>query len=200
MFKIKCSFLHAKGGHNMGSGTKYNKNWVEMGNRVRDCRKARGISRNKLAELIQNLPENTCHMGNEKQIGYIETGSRQLSSKYAEFISKALNVKAEYLLLKADSPHEIKTICIPGLEDVKRMVSAINFLNEQGIEIEQIHPSGYKVPTCNGFLSMEWPVVITVNNSIIWQGTINSVESVLKEICDYVWFKIERLSGGYNNG
>lgn len=62
------------------------------GKRVAECRKEMGYSQEQLIEEIIALPENNGKPRNEKQISYIESGSRTLSIEYAHLIAKVLHV------------------------------------------------------------------------------------------------------------
>lgn len=73
----------------------------EMGRRLRECRKLRKLSQQDLSYLVETLPENNGKVRSPKQIGYIESGSRQLSEEYAMLLAKALNVDSKYLLLQS---------------------------------------------------------------------------------------------------
>ena len=84
----------------MEKGTQMQERMFQMGERVRECRQMRGLSREELTGLIYDLPANQGKNRSAKQIGYIESGSRPLSSEYAELIAEALNVRSEYLQLK----------------------------------------------------------------------------------------------------
>jgi transcriptional regulator with XRE-family HTH domain len=71
---------------------------VEIGERLKICRKKRGLTHMQLCELIYALPDNNGKARNEKQIGYIENGNRPLSLEYAHLLSQALSVRYEYLM------------------------------------------------------------------------------------------------------
>lgn len=86
----------------MGKGTKNHETWCEMGRRVKECRRLKGMSRAQLVEAIESLPSNNGKDRSEKQIGYIESGARALSTEYAMLISEVLGVSVEYLQLKSD--------------------------------------------------------------------------------------------------
>lgn len=79
------------------------------GKRVAECRKEMGYSQEQLVGEIIALPENNGKPRNEKQISYIESGSRTLSIEYAHLIAKVLHVNESYLLgeseYKTDSDH-----------------------------------------------------------------------------------------------
>lgn len=84
----------------MEKRTETKERMFQMGERVRECRQLRGLSREELVGLISDLPANQGKRRNSKQIGYIESGSRPLSSEYAALIAEALKVRSEYLQLK----------------------------------------------------------------------------------------------------
>lgn len=73
-----------------------------LGKRLQICRKAAGLTQQKLIELIESLPENNGKTRNEKHISAIERGERTLSIEYATLVSKVLRVSPEYLLGQSD--------------------------------------------------------------------------------------------------
>ena len=89
--------------------TQPTKKMLLCGKRVAECRKEMGYSQEQLVEEIIDLPENNGKPRNEKQISYIESGSRTLSIEYAHLIAKVLHVNESYLLgeseYKTDSDH-----------------------------------------------------------------------------------------------
>lgn len=88
----------------MGFGTKSKEELLheQQGARVRECREMRGLTREELVEQIELLPENGSAPRSEKQIYYIERGDRPMSAEYSRLLSKALNVREQYLLCEDD--------------------------------------------------------------------------------------------------
>ncbi|MEE0801284.1 MAG: helix-turn-helix transcriptional regulator [Gemmiger sp.] len=86
----------------MTKRTKFNETWFAVGQRVKECRKMRGMTRQQLVDAIESLPANNGKDRSEKQIGYIESGTRSMSTEYAVLISEALDVSIDYLQLKSD--------------------------------------------------------------------------------------------------
>lgn len=84
----------------MGNVTKSSEYMFAQGNRLRECRKLRGLTREQLIAAVEQLPSNNGKTRSEKQIGYIENGSRPLSMEYAHLLAEVLQVRVEYLLLK----------------------------------------------------------------------------------------------------
>lgn len=81
-------------------GTEQGGDMFEVGRRLRECREWRGLSRDKLVERVEALSENGGKTRSVKQISYIENGTRKLSNEYALLLSRALNIRIEYLLLQ----------------------------------------------------------------------------------------------------
>ena len=81
-----------------------------IGERLKSCRKAAGLSQEQLIDIIEALPDNMGKERNAKQISYLENGTRQLSPEYASLLAQALNVRVEYLLLKDDFRTEIEKL------------------------------------------------------------------------------------------
>lgn len=94
----------------MVKGTSDKENMLLAGERLRECRKLRGMTLEQLAECIELLPGNNGKVRSAKQISYIENGTRTLSAEYALLLSEALNVRIEYLLLKDEYKTEEERI------------------------------------------------------------------------------------------
>lgn len=82
------------------NATKRDSNMLYAGERLKKLRKDAGLTQDELAELIDNLPENTRPGRSRNQISCIENGIRSISADYARLLSKVLNVTPEYLLLE----------------------------------------------------------------------------------------------------
>ena len=80
-----------------------------MGKRLKECRIACGLSQEQLIEAVMKLPDNRGKERSEKQISYLENGTRPISVEYASLLAQVLNVRVEYLLLKDDfrTEHEM---------------------------------------------------------------------------------------------
>ncbi len=72
------------------------------GERVRQCRLSKGLTLERLAIKVFNLPSNNMQPRTPQQIGYIERGDRKLSFEWARLLAEALNVRVEYLLCNDD--------------------------------------------------------------------------------------------------
>lgn len=72
---------------------------LNSGERLKKCRKDKGLTQKQLAEQIYNNSDGSSTTGSEKQIGFLENNVREMSDKYAKVLSRALNVRCEYLLL-----------------------------------------------------------------------------------------------------
>ena len=86
----------------MSKGTRTDARRLLIGERVKECRKIMGITQEQLLDKIISLPENNGKTRSQKQLSYIENGTRELSNDYAFLLSRALNVRLDYLLLKDD--------------------------------------------------------------------------------------------------
>ena len=86
----------------MGNVTKSGGYMFAQGDRLRECRKLRGLTHDQLIAAVEQLPSNNGKTRSAKQIGYIENGSRPLSMEYAHLLAEVLQVRVEYLLLKDD--------------------------------------------------------------------------------------------------
>lgn len=94
----------------MSNGTQNPNYAFRVGERLRECREWRGLTRAQLVEAVEKLPDNNNKTRSEKQIGYIENGTRQLSKEYAHLLADALCVRVEYLMLKDDYKTECDRI------------------------------------------------------------------------------------------
>ena len=94
----------------MENGTKKTVDPFKTGERIRECREMRGLSRKQLVDKIMLLSDNGEKDRSEKQISYLENGTRTLSFEYANLIAQALQVRIEYLLLKDDFKTEDERI------------------------------------------------------------------------------------------
>lgn len=76
---------------------------VVRGNRLRECRRERGMTQSQLAEAVDCLPENRRTQNRSSQhIGRIERGISILTRDYAHLLAQALEVREEYLLCEDD--------------------------------------------------------------------------------------------------
>lgn len=66
---------------------------IEIGNRLKDCRKTAGLTQRKLAEMV-NI--------SVQHLSYIECGKRRLTADLAKSISEVIDVSLDYLLLEND--------------------------------------------------------------------------------------------------
>lgn len=76
-----------------------NDGMLNSGERLKKCRKDKGLTQRQLAEQIYNNSDGSSTTGSEKQIGFLENNVREMSDKYAKVLGQALNVRYEYLLL-----------------------------------------------------------------------------------------------------
>lgn len=117
---------------------------MEIGERIRACREGRGLTREELASVVYNLPENGGMRRSPGQIGYLERGERSLSPQWATLLSKALNVRREYLLYADDWPtvydKEYDDVCTPfdskNLALICDLEALTNFVSKLGYEFE----------------------------------------------------------------
>lgn len=150
------------------------------------------ITQKQLSE-VSGVSENT--------ISKIATGKGPLTREIAEEIVKACpSYRIEWLLGIDDDPYNVIKIKIPGLEAARKRLDAAIFLHGLGYEIGQINDKGifFPVNEIGGFcLSEHHEAEIKKADSVIWRGSLQEIESVLLEICDFSLFKIERLAKGY---
>ena len=73
-----------------------------IGDRIRECREEKHYTQEQLAQKVRNLPENGDKERSPQHLGCLERGERKLSPEWARLLSKALGVRAEYLLCEDD--------------------------------------------------------------------------------------------------
>jgi len=115
----------------MGNGTSNNKNMFLIGNRLRETREQRGFTRAQLVSAIELLPANNSKTRSEKQIAYIENGTRPLSADYAQLIAEVLNVRVDYLMYKDDFQTEA--------DRISSLVNSSSTINDLIIQIMNLH-------------------------------------------------------------
>ena len=86
-----------------------------MINRIRDIRKAKGLTLAELAEACD--PPTTA-----QTIGRLETGMRNLSTKWMDRIGKALGVDPQ-ILVRSDSPNTPKVVAELGMSEVEALAT-----------------------------------------------------------------------------
>lgn len=91
------------------------------GERLKACREKKGLTQLELIKEIEALPENNEKSRNEKQVSYIENGTRQISAEYARLFGKVLGVEPAYLLGESD----YETVAA-------QFSSAIDKMNQEG--------------------------------------------------------------------
>lgn len=110
---------------------------LEIGERVRIARTARGFSREQLAEML-NI--------SALFLGYIECGQRGMSLSTLQNMCKTLNVSADYLLLgKENSVNSFENVvdavkeidpayypvALESLNSLKKIIAITNQIKEQ---------------------------------------------------------------------
>ena len=84
---------------------------------------------------------------------------------------------------------------IHGLETLAKCISAIDLLSASGIEIGQVNAAGMFLPASKtrGFVFEDRSVEIRRGDDVIWNGSIQTIENSLLEICAFSLFKVELL-------
>ncbi|WP_270428855.1 helix-turn-helix domain-containing protein [Blautia obeum] len=116
------------------------------GKRVAECRKEMGYSQEQLIEEIMALPENNGKPRNEKQISYIESGSRTLSIEYAHLIAKVLHVNESYLLGESEYKTDSDQIKAVAQSTTNEDIACYTFMEALGYKFIdlKISPNGTK--------------------------------------------------------
>ena len=111
---------------------------IKKGERVLECRLLAGFSRETLAEKVSELPENGSRSRSAKQLGYIETGARSLSPKYARLLAKVLGVREEYLLFEDDVKTDAEYVSKIVGQQVSRQENIEQLVKLHGYFVEDI--------------------------------------------------------------
>lgn len=162
-----------------------------IGERLKSCRKAAGLSQEQLIDIIEALPDNMGKERNVKQISYLENGTRQLSPEYASLLAQALNVRVEYLLLKDDFRTEIEklTDTLAGMNGIYNHILSLAALH--GYETLDIDFSG-----SNEFIKMlysENAVKVTKKDGTSAIIPHKQWRDIICEIDRFVEFKLSGL-------
>lgn len=132
----------------------------------------------------------------ENTLSKIATGRGPLTRQIAEEIIKICpSYRIEWLMGFDDNPHEAKMIEIHGLETLAKCISAIDLLSASGIEIGQVNAAGVFLPASKtrGFVFEDRSVEIRRGDDVVWNGSIQTIENTLLEICAFSLFKVELL-------
>ncbi len=182
-------YFQRKRGEIMGIGTQTKAEMFEAGKRLRECREMRGLSRAQLIEAVELLPDNRGKDRSEKQLSYLENGTRALSLEYASLLAQVLHIRVEYLLLKDN----YKT------EDERIGASVTNRTEKKDLIMELMRLHGYSIKDA----TLEMPVhadadgkeyrTVTISITSPW-GTVKYLSHkefvlLLSEIDDYIEYK-----------
>ena len=134
----------------------------------------------------------------ENTLSKIATGRGPLTRQVAEEIVKVCpSYRIEWLMGFDDEPHETKMIKIQGLEALTKCLAAVDLLSKVGIEVGQGDAELFlPASKTRGFLFEDKAVEIRRGDTVIWSGSIQTIESTLLEICAFAQFKIELLQKG----
>ena len=185
--------------------TKKDVKMLLAGEQLKQLREEAGLTQDELAELIDNLPENTRPGRSRNQISYIENAIRPMSADYARLLSKVLNVTPEYLLL--ESPYKNNFDEKYHSENSGKYIE--QFFNDIGYKIE--HPSHnryFRIITANHFLKdQEYLSNLIEKNefdSPIYERTLvdkkgrkiliysDELQDIFNEVMEYAKWKIEQ--------
>lgn len=132
----------------------------------------------------------------ENTLSKIATGRGPLTRQIAGEIIKAFpSYRIEWLLGFDDSPHKYISVKLCGVEAAVKCLAAIDLLSASGVEVGQVNSAGVFFPASKGmgFVLGNQCVEIRRGNNVIWSGSIQTIEHVLLEICEFSLFKIGLL-------
>lgn len=167
------------------------------GERIRKCRKMRGLSVIQLCERIELLPDNHGKRRSEKQINYLESGARKLSIEYATLLSQALQVRVEYLLLKDDymTGHDMLCASLDKMEEHAKILHSLIRLivKNQGFDIEMIDlERGDKALPANMGVSESLYYVFKTGDEVIAHLSLEDYSKLRDEIYHYSYYLVEK--------
>lgn len=115
---------------------------VPSGERLKICRKRLNLTHSQLMDKVSELPENKGKGRSEKQIGYIESGKRQMSAEYARLFAKVLGVQPSFLLCETDFETEYARF-EAALDNMERSAKVLHAViqyvtSSKGYEIEPV--------------------------------------------------------------
>ena len=175
------------------------------GERLRACREKKGLTQEELIIAVEALPENNGKSRNEKQVSYIENGTRQISAEYARLFGKVLGVQASYLLDETDYETE-----------AARFYSVIDDMNQEGnllysglcafamlTDYEITPPNFSNASSLQAYFDeMNSGYKITKSNQTVTLS-LEEMNRFENEICDFVELKLIHLfkqKAGVKNG
>ena len=172
-----------------------------MGKRLKECRIACGLSQEQLIDAVMKLPDNRGKERSEKQISYLENGTRPISVEYASLLAQVLNVRVEYLLLKDDfrTEHEMFEDGLRGLHNVYSNI--VNLSKLHGYDIQEVDLS-----ESNDFTKLIYSdnaVKISSRNGNVAMISHKQWRTLISEINRFVAFELSGLpfrTEGEHNG
>ncbi len=172
----------------------------QAGDRLRECRLWRGLSRDELIVRVEALPDNKGKVRSEKQIGYIESGARQMSVEYALLFSQALDIRPEYLLLKDDFRTEAERIKAITGKAWSRQDLIRNLIALHGYAINDVTSSQPIRPGEDGREYRETKFSITSAEGKVRFLSSKELNGLIKGIDDHIekelLFQFRKLSDG----
>ncbi len=165
-----------------------------MGKRLKECRIACGLSQEQLIDAVMKLPDNRGKERSEKQISYLENGTRPISVEYASLLAQVLNVRVEYLLLKDDfrTEHEMFEDGLRGLHDAYSNI--VNLIKLHGYDIQEVDLS-----ESNDFIKQIYSdnaVKISSRNGKVAMISHKQWRTLISEINRFVAFELSGLPFG----
>ena len=187
----------------MINGTSDKENMLMAGERLKECRELRGITQEKLAELIELLPGNNGKVRSAKQISYLENGTRAISMEYAVLLSQALHVRIEYLLLKDDYKTDIERIGASATTRNKKWDAILSLIRLHGYIIDDATREFPAKVDESGEEYWETKMSISTPKGGIRYFSSEEFMKLLTDIDDYIEmkcaFSCKRIEDGVSN-
>lgn len=183
----------------MGFGTEQSVDMFEVGRRLRECRELRGLSRDKLVERVEALAENGGKTRSVKQISYIENGTRKLSNEYALLLSRALNIRIEYLLLQDSYRTEGDRIgaIVSGTNKVYDLITELIKLHGYEIVADTFDWEPLEEENGNKFRKVHYGIKSTETGACAYIG-YSKINSLIDEIDDFIEYKCSSAVSVHN--
>lgn len=161
----------------------------EQGKRLKECRKEKGMTQEQLAKDVGYTVQ---------AINYIENGKRRLSTDSAFLLSKALDIRYQYLLCE-DDYKTLKNMYSESIEFDMREKTFENAIAEQGYLPMAV--LGEPLGTVYDELYEEADTLYEVKKYIILTAEETYVEcsekeynTLIDEIYDYIGFRLKKFT------
>lgn len=175
---------------------------VPSGERLKICRKRMNLTHLQLMDKVRELPENNGKERNEKQIGYIESGKRQMSAEYARLFAKILGVQPSFLLCETDFETEFARFeaTLDNMERSAKVLHAViqYVTNSKGYEIELVDNRTNKEEFSSD--ASQFYYAIKQKGSPVAYCSLEEYSSLRREIFHYTSYLLDNIIAKQRSG